>query len=153
MLESHDCAAGRAGVPDADSLIVGAGDEQVAVAARHKRTASNIVRMAGKRETGVVGGKIPEADRLVVAGAHQRRELGRRPFGHPDGLLVYVPRLENDGVRATADIEDLHLSRVLAGHQHAAISTDFAAVRLAVEAADRLERLALADRKDIDARA
>lgn len=62
-----------------------------------------------------------------------------------------VPGLEDHGSGAAADIEDLHLAGILTGHEDAAVGADFAAVGFAVEAADGLERLALADRYNVDA--
>lgn len=62
-----------------------------------------------------------------------------------------VPGLENGGPRAARDVKDLHLAAIVAGYEDARVGADLAAAGDAVEAADGLEGLALADAVDIDA--
>ena len=149
VLEGEDGTAGGTGVPDADGRVVGTGDEEV-VAVRHEGAGTDVILVAGEHARGRVGGQVPETNSLVVGARHERRQLGGRPLGYPDGLLVDMPGLEDDGARAGADIEDLHLAGVLTGHEDAPVGADLTAVSLGVETADGLEQLALADGEDVD---
>ena len=151
MLESQYRATGSSGVPHADSLVVGARDDNIAVS-RHKATGAHVIGMTAEHSTRRVGREVPQTNGLVVTGAHQGCQIGRRPFCYPDGLFVQMPCLKYHCSRATSNVKHLYLSRVLACDQYPAIGSDLTTMGLAVEAADCLERLSFADGEDIDTR-
>lgn len=154
VLEREDGAGGDARVPYPHRGVVAARHQHVAAraqAAGHEGAAAHIVLVADKLTRRRGARQVPETHRLVVASAHEHGHVGGRPLCDPDGLLVDVPSLEDLGAAAAGDVKDLHLAAVLAGDEDARVAADLAAAGDAVEAADGLERVALADGVDVDA--
>lgn len=153
VLEGHDGGVGTySRVPDLDGRVVRARDDDVAGArgggGGEEFCAADVVGVSRERVERVVGGEVPEADRLVVGGGEQGGGLGAREARGPDGLAVLRPCLED---RAGVGVEHLHAARILGGDENAAVAAQGAGAGDVGEAGDCLFELAGAGGVELDA--